>query len=189
VLFGSQLTTTTSTAAGTARRLVAALAIGLAAVAAASTPARAETVQIPVPQPVVLGAISTVLAGLSVHLDAYGPKHADGRYLSWFQANASSVSISGVGTKTFSLAEIDKKTTKTRRLRYRVLKKDWKDECVIPSIAGKGLDVDNGVLTADLTPVAYDGSISLQVASASARRASAARRRAPPARERRGASA
>ena len=113
-MFGSQLATTT---ARIARRLAAAVAIALAALAAAASPARAETASIPVPQPVVLGAMNTVLASLSVHLDAYGSKPTDGRYLSWLEEDASAVTIAGVGTTTFSLAdgEIDKKTTKTRR--------------------------------------------------------------------------
>jgi hypothetical protein len=184
-------------------RGLAALAVAFAAFLAASTPARAETVTIPIPQAAVIGALNTVFAGMSVHLDAYGSKHTSGRYLSWLDEQ-SYVRLAGVGQYDFSLGEIDRKTTKTRRLRayvndidmtaaaasmsggnirlaamfesggyevkikclrYRVLKRDWKDECVIPSIAGKGLDIDNALLTATLKPIAHKGSISFSAVS------------------------
>ena len=195
--------TFTTTAASTAIRALAALAVALAALLAATTPARAETVTIPIPQVAVIGAINTVFAGMDVRLDAYGSKHTSGRYLSWLDEQ-SKVSLAGVGSYGFDLGEIDKKTTATRRLRayvndidmtsaaakmdggnirltatfesggyevkikclrYRVLKKDWKDECVIPSIAGKGLDIDNAVMTATLQPIAHKGSISFAAVS------------------------
>ena len=182
--------------------LLAALLAGSALFTQAQI-ARAETVSVPVPQSAVIGALNTAFAGMDVRLDAYGKKHTSGRYLSWLDEQ-SRVGIAGVGSKGFELGEIDRKTTKTRRLRayvndvdakaiaasmnggnvrisalfesggyevkikclrYRLLKKDWKDECVIPSIAGKGLDVDNALLEAELRPIAHDGSISLDVKS------------------------
>jgi hypothetical protein len=186
----------------TSIRLAAAAAVAVAAFVAGTGTAAAETVSIPVPKVVVVGALNTVLAGMQVHLDGYGSKHKDGRYLSWLERDASTVSIAGVGTTRFSAhEEIDKKTTKTRRLRayvssidttaiaasidgsairlaamfesggdevkikclrYRVLKKDWKDECVIPSLAGKSLQIDDALLQARLRPVAHDGSISFE---------------------------
>jgi hypothetical protein len=196
---------TSITVASKLIRGLAALAVAFAAFLAASTPARAETATIPVPQIAVIAALNTVFAGMSVHLDAYGSKHSSGRYLSWLDEQ-SYVRLAGVGQYGFSLGEIDKKTAPTRRLRayvdnldmlaaaasmsggnvrltamfesagyevkikclrYRVLKRDWKDECVIPSIAGKGLDIDNAAFTATLKPVAHKGSLSFAPVSTS----------------------
>jgi hypothetical protein len=184
------------------RCLTAALVAALVLLAQAQM-ARAETVNVPVPQSAVIGALNTAFASMDVRLDAYGKKHTSGRYLHWLDEQ-SRVTIPGVGSKKFDLGFIDKKTTATRRLRayvndidakavaasmnggnvrlsalfesggyevkikclrYRLLKKDWKDECVIPSLAGKGLDVDNALLEAELKPIAHEGSISLDVKS------------------------
>lgn len=182
-------------------RLAVATLVAAVAFVAGTGSAAAETVVIPVPKAVVLGAINTVFGGMQVHIDGYGDRHTSGRYLSWLEEDASTVTIPGVATYRFSAhGEIDKKTSATRRLRayvsnvdstafaasvdgpsirlaamfesggyeikikclrYRVLKKDWKDECVIPSIAvGKGLQIDNALLAARLTPIAHEGSIS-----------------------------
>jgi hypothetical protein len=182
--------------------LTAALVAALALLAQAQI-VRAETVNVPVPQSAVIGALNTAFASMDVRLDAYGKKHTSGRYLSWLEEQ-SRVKVAGVGSKGFDLGEMDKKTTKTRRLRayvndvdvkaiaasmdggnvrlsalfesggyevkikclrYRLLKKDWKDECVIPSLAGKGLDIDNALLEAEFRPIAHKGSMSLDVRS------------------------
>jgi hypothetical protein len=182
----------------TIARLAAAVAVASAAFAGATVDARAETVSIPVPKVLVIGALNTLFASTQVRLDSYGERHVSGRYLSWLEKNGSTVTIAGM-TRALPLEEIDRKTTKTRRLRayvndiratalmasqdgmrirlsalfesggdeikikclrYRVLKKDWKDECVIPSLAGKGMQIDNALLEARLTPIAHKGSIS-----------------------------
>ena len=99
--------------------------------------ALAETVDIPIPKAVVIGAFNTALSGIDAHINTYGASNKKGGQLNWYK-NTSTVSFFDA-SKAISLPQVYVEVAKVRRLHAYV--SDFNIHNVSAALTGTKLEV------------------------------------------------